>query len=103
MHYPKDAVDKRIEKRAKKDLRAMKAPQLTMEGHKEQVRKEMAKKMESKTYTHSRCGKCNRFGHTHDKCSTVNGKRTTPKMENSAKKSGFYGKDDPRFGDVYER
>lgn len=43
--YPKDAVDKRIEKRAKKDLRAMNAPQLTMEGHKEQVRKEMAKKM----------------------------------------------------------
>lgn len=31
-------------------------------------KKEMAKKMESKTYTHSRCGKCNRFGHTHDKC-----------------------------------
>ena len=32
-------------------------------------KKEMAKKMmESKSYTHTRCGKCNRFGHSHEKC-----------------------------------
>ena len=31
-------------------------------------KKDIASKMESKSYTHSRCGKCNRFGHTHDKC-----------------------------------
>ena len=25
-------------------------------------------KLMSKTFTHVRCGKCNRFGHHHDKC-----------------------------------
>jgi hypothetical protein len=39
-----------------------------------QERKDYYKKhwspTESKTYTHIRCGKCNRFGHHHDQCTT---------------------------------
>lgn len=75
---------------------------LPSEGWKKTKAKEMAKKMESKTYTHVRCGKCNRFGHSHEKCTTVNGKKTTPKMEQTAKRTGFYGHNDPRYGDRYE-
>jgi hypothetical protein len=28
------------------------------------------KELASKMYTTSRCGKCNRFGHSHEKCTT---------------------------------
>ena len=48
---------------------------LPSEGHKKAKAKEMAKKMESKTYTHVRCGKCNRFGHSHDKCKGYTGRK----------------------------
>ena len=57
------------------------------------TKKEMAKKMESKSYTHSRCGKCNRFGHTHDKCATGKKDSTFEKIkQNTARqvyKAGY--------------
>lgn len=31
-------------------------------------KKDLKKEMASKMYSNHRCGKCNRFGHSHDKC-----------------------------------
>lgn len=49
-------------------------------------KKQVASKMESKTYSHLRCGKCNRFGHGHDKCTTDKyGTKRNSDMLNSSK------------------
>lgn len=80
---------------------------LPSEGWKKTEKKAIAKKMkmESKTYTHSRCGKCNRFGHTHDKCATTT-RRTIPKsvtrhMQPNEKKSYEEGMKNTEYGKKY--
>ena len=62
----------RLRKLAKHELKEL-GGKKTAEAHERKV--EMATKMgkkpsvvESKTYTHTRCGKCNRFGHHHSEC-----------------------------------
>lgn len=48
------------------------------------------KEMASKMYSTSRCGKCNRFGHSHDKCAT--GKKLESKLDSFIARNKDAGK-----------